>query len=126
MPLRYEDVELYVLAAAVPVVLLSLFSLFRWHYLRAVERAIHAEAPASGSSGAARRAASRTNRSGWSVSTWLRGGSRPVQHPWWLSRPHGSARNARPHERRAYSSGSTFISLAVRVLTIHSVTPVAS
>lgn len=47
MPPRYADVELYVLAAAVPVFLLALFSLFRWRYLQAVERAIHAEAPAS-------------------------------------------------------------------------------
>lgn len=47
MPPRYADVELYVLAAAVPIFLLALFSLFRWRYLQAVERAIHAEAPAS-------------------------------------------------------------------------------
>jgi hypothetical protein len=47
VPLRYADVELYVLAAAVPALLLALFSLFRWRYLRAVERAIHAQGPAS-------------------------------------------------------------------------------
>src|SRR4026209_2626818 len=47
VPPRYADVELYVLAAAVPVFLLALFSPFRWRYLHAVERVIHAEAPAS-------------------------------------------------------------------------------
>jgi hypothetical protein len=47
MPLRYADVALYVLAAAVPVVLLSLFGLFRWRYLRVVERALYAEGAAS-------------------------------------------------------------------------------
>jgi hypothetical protein len=45
VPLRFADVVLYLLAAAIPLVLLTLFSLFRWRYLRAVERAIHAEAP---------------------------------------------------------------------------------
>jgi len=43
MPLRYADVLLYVVAAAVPVFLLALFSLFRWYYVRAVDRAIHNE-----------------------------------------------------------------------------------
>ena len=33
---------------------------------------------------------------------------------------------SRHHPHIGYSSGSTFISLAVRVLTIHSVTPVTS
>jgi len=46
MPLRFADVALYAITAAIPLVLLALFSLFRWRYLRAVERAIHAEAPA--------------------------------------------------------------------------------
>jgi hypothetical protein len=45
VPLRYADVVLYVMAAAIPLVLLALFGLFRWRYLRAVERAIHADAP---------------------------------------------------------------------------------
>jgi hypothetical protein len=47
MPLRYADVFVYLVAAAVPLALLALFSVFRWYYLRAVDRAIHAEPPAA-------------------------------------------------------------------------------
>jgi hypothetical protein len=47
VPLPYADIALYVMAAAVPAVLLALFSLFRWRYLRAVARAIYGETPAS-------------------------------------------------------------------------------
>ena len=50
MPLGSADVVNYLLAAALPVLLLLFFSLFRSHYLRAVERAISADAPAPGSS----------------------------------------------------------------------------
>ena len=44
--MRFADVALYLIAAAIPLVLLALFGVFRWRYLRAVERAIHAGAPA--------------------------------------------------------------------------------
>lgn len=46
MSLRYADLALYFITAAIPLVLLALFGVFRWRYLRVVERAIHAEAPA--------------------------------------------------------------------------------
>jgi hypothetical protein len=48
--MSFADVNLYLMAAAVPVVLLVLFTLFRWRYLRIVERVIHAGAPVSDSS----------------------------------------------------------------------------
>jgi hypothetical protein len=43
MPLHYADLEVYILAAALPVLLLALFGLFRWRYLQVVEQAISAD-----------------------------------------------------------------------------------
>ena len=63
MPLRFADVALYLIAAAIPLVLLALFSVFRWRYLRAVERAIHADSAGTElQQRTLASAASRTNR----------------------------------------------------------------